>query len=132
MKYKKKFGGGDNELVKVAKLKKVEQRARTIEKFIQEFRKAIRKSRYEKKVLVREFKRGMNEVIINIREKVKKEKNLRSKKEREIQGQRQTEMANNQKEFRPYLFFLILFLFFFSFFFSFISWTMKRYVTVVT
>jgi len=34
MKYKKKFGGGDNELVKVAKLKKVEQRARTIEKFI--------------------------------------------------------------------------------------------------
>lgn len=34
MKYKKKFGGGNDELVKVAKLKKVEQGARTIKEII--------------------------------------------------------------------------------------------------
>jgi len=43
-KLKGKFGRGDDELNKVAKLKKVEQRERTIE----EFQRAVRGSRYER------------------------------------------------------------------------------------
>ena len=34
-----------------------------MEKFIQEFRKAVRDSEYEKKLLVDKFKQGMNRVI---------------------------------------------------------------------
>ena len=58
---KKKFGK-DKELVKVAELKKTEQGGKTIEEFVQEFRKVTRKSRYKKRALVEEFKRGMNGV----------------------------------------------------------------------
>ena len=42
---------------------RIKQRERTIKKFIQEFRKVVRESRYQEKVLVEEFKREMNEVI---------------------------------------------------------------------
>jgi len=38
----KKFGGRDEEVVKVAGLRRLEQRWRTIEKFVQEFRRAAR------------------------------------------------------------------------------------------
>jgi len=47
----------------VAELKKIEQRERTVEKFIQEFRRAVRGSSYERRVLVEEFKKRMNRVI---------------------------------------------------------------------
>ena len=63
LKLKKEFGRGDKESVKVAKLKKIEWEERTIEKFIQEFRKAVWESSYEKRVLVEKFKRRMNGVI---------------------------------------------------------------------
>ena len=60
---KKKFGGGEEELVKMAELKRLEQGERTMEKFIQEFRKVARGSKYKGRLLIEEFKREMNEVI---------------------------------------------------------------------
>ena len=56
---KKEFEG-DKETVKVAELKRLEQKGKTMEKFIQEFRRAARDSRYERRLLVEEFKREMN------------------------------------------------------------------------
>ena len=44
---KKKFGGGDEELVKVAELQRLEQGNKTMEEFVQEFRRATRGSRYK-------------------------------------------------------------------------------------
>ena len=60
---KKEFGGGDEKIVKVAKLKRLEQDGRMMEEFIQKFRRAARDSRYKERPLVEEFKRGMNEII---------------------------------------------------------------------
>ena len=60
---KKKFGGGEEELVKMAELKRLEQEGRTMEKFIQEFRKVARGSKYKGRLLIEEFKRGMKEMI---------------------------------------------------------------------
>ena len=60
---RKKFGRGDEELVKVAELKKLEQEEKIIKEFVQEFRKAARESRYESRPLVEEFKRGINTAI---------------------------------------------------------------------
>ena len=60
---KKEFGGGEKELIKVAELKRLEQEERTIEEFIQEFRRAVRESGYEGRPLIEEFKRGMNGMI---------------------------------------------------------------------
>jgi len=57
---KKEFGGGEEELMKVAELRKLEQGGRTIEEFVQEFKQATRESGYEGRPLVEEFKRGMN------------------------------------------------------------------------
>ena len=60
---RKEFGGEEEELVKVAELRKLEQGGRTMEEFVQEFKRAARGSRYEGRPLVEEFKRGMNEGI---------------------------------------------------------------------
>ena len=60
---KKKFRGGEEELVKAAELRKMEQGGKTMEEFIQEFKRAARGSRYEGRPLVEEFKRGMNRGI---------------------------------------------------------------------
>ena len=60
---KKEFGGGDEESVKVAELKKIEQGGRTMEEFVQDFKRTARESGYEGRPLVEEFKRGMNEGI---------------------------------------------------------------------
>jgi len=60
---KKKFGGGDEEGVKVAELKRLEQGGKIMEEFIQEFRRAVRESGYEERSLVEEFKRGINGTI---------------------------------------------------------------------
>ena len=49
--------------MKVAELKKVEQELKTIEEFIQEFRKVIRESKYKERLLIEEFKREINGVI---------------------------------------------------------------------
>ena len=61
--FKKGFGGGDKETVKVAELKRLEQGERMMEEFVQEFRRAVRGSGYERRLLVEEFKRGINKVI---------------------------------------------------------------------
>jgi len=60
---RKEFGRGDEEMVKVAELKRLEQEEKTIEEFVQEFRRAARRSRYEGRLLIEEFKRCMNGVI---------------------------------------------------------------------
>ena len=60
---KKEFGGGEEESVKVAELRKLEQEGRTMEEFVQEFKRVARGNRYEGWLLVEEFKRGMNGVI---------------------------------------------------------------------
>ena len=39
---KKKFGGGDEEVVKVVELRKLEQEGRIIKDFMQEFRRVVR------------------------------------------------------------------------------------------
>jgi len=49
--------------VKAAEMRKLEQGGRTMEEFVQEFKRAVRGSRYEGRLLVEEFKRGMNGVI---------------------------------------------------------------------
>ena len=57
---KKEFGGEEEELVKVAELRKIEQGGKTMEEFVQEFKRAARGSGYEGRPLVEEFKRGIN------------------------------------------------------------------------
>jgi len=60
---KKEFGGGDEELVKIAELKKIEQGGRIMEEFVQDFKRVARGSKYEGCSLIEEFKRGMNRAI---------------------------------------------------------------------
>ena len=60
---KKEFGGGEEELVKAAELRKLEQGGRTMEEFVQEFKRTARDSRYEERSLIEKFKRGMNGAI---------------------------------------------------------------------
>ena len=69
---KKEFGGGDKESVKVAELKKIEQGGRTIEEFVQDFKRTARGSGYEGRPLIEEFKRAMNG---NIRRKLMEAEN---------------------------------------------------------
>ena len=57
---RKKFREGEEESVKVVELRKLEQEGRTMEEYIQEFKRAARGSGYEGRPLVEEFKRGMN------------------------------------------------------------------------
>ena len=60
MSLRKEFGGEEEESVKAAELRKLEQGERTMEEFVQEFKRAARGSRYEGRPLVEEFKKGMN------------------------------------------------------------------------
>ena len=60
---KKEFGRGEEESVKVAELRKLEQGGRTMEEFVQEFKRVARGSGYEGRPLVEEFKRGINRAI---------------------------------------------------------------------
>ena len=59
----KEFGEGEEESVKAAELRKLEQGGKTMEKFVQEFKRAARGSGYEGRPLVEEFKREMNRAI---------------------------------------------------------------------
>ena len=70
---KKEFGGGEEESIKAAELRKIEQGGRTMEEFVQEFKRAARGSGYEGRPLVEEFKRGMNG---GIKRKLMKAENL--------------------------------------------------------
>jgi len=60
---KREFGGREEKSVKVAELRKLKQGGKTIEEFIQEFKRAVRESGYKGKPLIEEFKRGMNRAI---------------------------------------------------------------------
>jgi len=60
---KKDFGRGEEESVKAAELRKLEQEGRMMEEFIQEFKRTVRGSGYEGRPLVEEFKREMNRAI---------------------------------------------------------------------
>ena len=53
---RKEFGGGEEESVKVAELRKLEQGGRMMEGFVQEFKQTARGSGYEGRPLVEEFK----------------------------------------------------------------------------
>ena len=57
---KKEFGAGEEELAKAAELRKMEQGGKTMEEFVQEFKRAARGSGYEGRPLIEEFKRGIN------------------------------------------------------------------------
>ena len=52
---KKKFGGEEEELVKAAELRKLEQGGKTMKEFVQEFKKAVRGSGYEGRPLLFSF-----------------------------------------------------------------------------
>ena len=60
---RKEFEKGDEELVKVAKLRRLEQESKTMKEFVQEFKRAARGSRYKGRPLVEKFKRGINTTI---------------------------------------------------------------------
>jgi len=60
---RKEFGGGEEESIKAVELRKLEQGGRMMEEFVQEFKRAARGSRYKGRLLVEEFKRGMNRGI---------------------------------------------------------------------
>ena len=60
---KKGFGRGEEESVKAAELRKLEQEGRIMEEFVQEFKRIARGSGYERRPLVEEFKRGINRGI---------------------------------------------------------------------
>ena len=70
---RKEFGGGEEELVKVAELRRMEQGGKTIEEYVQEFKRAARGSGYKGRPLVEEFKRGING---GIRRKLMEAENL--------------------------------------------------------
>jgi len=53
---KKEFRGGDEESVKVAEMRRLEQGNKTMEEFVQEFRRVARGSGYERCPLIEEFK----------------------------------------------------------------------------
>ena len=57
---RKEFGGGEEELVKAAELRRMEQGGKTMEEYVQEFKRTARGSGYERRPLIEEFKRGMN------------------------------------------------------------------------
>ena len=57
---KKEFGGGEEESIKAAELRQVEQGGKTMKEFIQVFKRMARGSGYEGWPLIEEFKRGMN------------------------------------------------------------------------
>ena len=115
---RKEFGGEEEELVKAAELRKLEQEGRTMEKFVQEFKRTARGSGYEGRPLVEEFKRGINRGIRrklmevenllasieqwyrrataldrNWRERRKEEERLRGKKEIGEGGQKQEKQS---------------------------------------
>ena len=70
---RKEFGGGEEEATKAAELRRIEQGGKTMEEYVQEFKRIARGSGYEGRLLVEEFKRGMNG---GIRRKLMEAENL--------------------------------------------------------
>jgi len=63
MDIRKEFRRGDKESTKTAELKRLKQGGRTIEEYIQEFKRAARGSGYKGCLLIEEFKQSMNSTI---------------------------------------------------------------------
>jgi len=53
---KQELKNRNNKSVKVAELKKVKQKRKMMKKFIQKLRRVVRESRFEKRLLIEEFK----------------------------------------------------------------------------
>jgi len=70
---KKEFRGEEEEPIKVVELRRMEQGGKTMEEYVQEFKRTVRGSGYEGRPLVKEFKRGMNG---EIRRKLMEAENL--------------------------------------------------------
>jgi len=70
---KKEFSGGEEEATKAAELRRIEQEGKTMEEYVQEFKRIVRDSGYEGRLLVEEFKREMNG---GIRRKLMEAENL--------------------------------------------------------
>ena len=70
---RKKFSGGEEESVKAAELRKMEQGGKSMEEYIQEFKRIVKGSGYEGRPLIEEFKRGING---GIRRKLMEAENL--------------------------------------------------------
>ena len=62
-KIRQEFGEFDKESRKVDELRLLEQGGKTVDKYVQEFRRVARGSGYEGRALVEEFKRGLNKVV---------------------------------------------------------------------
>ena len=60
---KKEFGGGEEEVIKATELRRLEQGGRSMEEFVQIFKRTARGSGYEGQPLIEEFKRGINRRI---------------------------------------------------------------------
>ena len=60
---KKEFSGRINYIMKMVELKKLKQESKTIEEFVQEFRRVARESRYKGQSLMEKFKQGINVII---------------------------------------------------------------------
>ena len=57
------FGKTSEEKRKIEQLRTIEQGGRTCDEYIQEFKKVARGSGYERRPLIKEFKRGLNGAI---------------------------------------------------------------------
>ena len=62
-KIRQEFGEFDEESRKVDELRVLEQGGKTVDEYVQEFRRAARGSGYEGRALVEEFKRGLSGTI---------------------------------------------------------------------
>ena len=60
---KKEFREGEEEATKVVELRRLEQGGRSMEEFVQIFKRVARGSGYEGRLLIEEFKRGINRRI---------------------------------------------------------------------
>jgi len=56
---KQEFRNRNNKLVKIVKLKKVDQEGKMIKEYIQKLKRRTRMSRYEERPLIKKFKRGL-------------------------------------------------------------------------
>ena len=63
MDLNKEFSRENNKTMKVRESKKAEQRSKIIEKFVQEFKRAVRESGYKGRPLIEKFKQEINGVI---------------------------------------------------------------------
>ena len=62
-KIRNDFGEISEKERKIEQLRKIEQGGRTCDEYVQEFKKVDRRSGYERRSLIKEFKRGLNRSI---------------------------------------------------------------------